>query len=82
MYEMMVFRDSLRRDARKLSKKATITERTGIKDHSRRLEGRIKDFHRKADTLMDMEDLEDLTPVDVRTTHELSSGSVPTQDKP
>src|ERR1700677_1996521 len=43
-------------DTRKLSKKATITECTGIEDRRRRLEGRIKGFHRKADTLMGIED--------------------------
>ena len=62
---MMGFRDSLRRDARKLSKKTTVIERTGIEDRRRQLEGRIKAFHRKADTLMDIEDLEDLPPLDV-----------------
>src|SRR3981189_1220067 len=62
---MMGFRDSLRRDARKLSKKTTVIERTGIEDRRRRLEGRIKAFHRKADTLMDIEDLEDLPLLDV-----------------
>src|ERR1700690_855955 len=61
---MMGFRDALRREARKLSKKSTVIERTGIEDHRRQLESRIKAFHRKADTLMDIEDLEDLPPLD------------------
>src|ERR1700723_992101 len=61
---MMGFRDALRREARKPSKKSTVIERTGIEDRRRRLESRIKAFHRKADTLMDIEDLEDLPPLD------------------
>jgi hypothetical protein len=65
MNEMIDFRDYLRRDASKISKKATVTERTGIENRRRKLEARIKAFHRKADTLMDMEDLEDVMPMDV-----------------
>jgi hypothetical protein len=63
--KLMVFRDSLRRDARNLSKKATVTARTEIENRRRKLEARIKAFHKKADTLMNMEDAEDIMAVDV-----------------
>jgi hypothetical protein len=75
MYDMMGFRDSLKYDAGKLSnKKATVRELTGIENHRRKLEARIKAFHRQADTLMNLEDLEDLTPVDVGVDVDVQDG--------
>ena len=42
-----------------MSKGATIIEHTTIEDCRSRLEGRIKAFHRKADTFMNLEDIEE-----------------------
>jgi len=75
LYDIMGFRDSLKYDAGKLSnKKATVRELTGIENRRRKLEARIKAFHRQADTLMNLEDLEDLTPVDVGVDVDVQDG--------
>jgi hypothetical protein len=60
---MYLFRDSLRTDVRRLKRRATVIERTSIEDRRRRLEGRIKTFHTKADTLMVGVDLDDVGPM-------------------
>jgi hypothetical protein len=48
---------------RRLSRRASAIACTGLEDRRRRLEGRIKAFHRKGDALMEVEDLDDLPPV-------------------
>jgi hypothetical protein len=56
-------RDILRSDVRRLSRRASAISRAGLEDRRRRLEGKIKAFHRRGDTLMEVEDLDDLAPV-------------------
>lgn len=58
-----VARDSLRSDVRRLNRNATVIERNTVEDRRRRLEGRIKTFHNKADTLMLEVDLDDVGPL-------------------
>jgi len=56
-------RDALRSDVKRLKHNATVIERTKIEDHRRKLEGRIRTFHLKADTLMAGVDLDDVVPM-------------------
>ena len=56
-------RDILRSDLRRLKCNATVIERTKIEDRRRKLEGRIKTFHIKADTLLAGVDVDDVGPL-------------------
>lgn len=59
---MALPRDSLRADVRQMKDNATVIERTNIEERRRKLEGRIKAFHKKADILMVGADLDDVVP--------------------
>lgn len=53
-------RDALRSDVKTLTKFSTLSQRTVIEDKRRRLEGRIKAFHKKAEKFIDMEEVNEL----------------------
>src|SRR3981189_3937411 len=59
---MALPRDSLRADVRRMKDNATVIERTNIEERRRKLEGRIKAFHKKADILMVGANLDDVVP--------------------
>jgi hypothetical protein len=57
-------RDSLRHVARTLAKRGSAIARTRLENNRRKLEAKIKSFHRRGDMIMEVEDIGDLAPID------------------